>query len=113
MENSKGVLYADLENEDIDFKAVREGNKVIDLSEGQRLMLRAGIKKLKLLEEEFTKENPDKYPKMLVICEDTKVSPLVTNFLIQEGLEEDDVMQIDSDRKGSIKESEWKERLKK
>lgn len=100
---------ATLENEDIDFKAVREGNKVIDLSEGQRLMLRAGIKKLKLLEEEFTKENPDKYPKMLVICEDTKVSPLVTNFLIQEGLEEDDVMQIDSDRKGSIKESEWKE----
>ena len=100
---------ATLENEDIDFKAIREGNKVIDLSEGQRLMLRAGLQKLKLLEEEFTKENPDKYPKMLVICEDTKVSPLVSKFLVQEGLQEDDVMQIDSDRKGSIKESEWKE----
>lgn len=72
-------------------------------------MLRAGLQKLKLLEEEFTKENPDKYPKMLVICEDTKVSPLVSKFLVQEGLQEDDVMQIDSDRKGSIKESEWKE----
>ena len=101
--------FASLENEDIDFKAKRDGNNVIDLSEGQRLMLRAGMQKLKLLEEEFTKENPDKYPKMLVICEDTKVSPLVTKFLVQEGLQEDDVMQIDSDKKGSIKETEWKE----
>lgn len=100
---------ATLENEDINFKAIREGNNVVDLSDGQRLMLRAGLQKLQLLEEEFTKENPDKYPKMLVICEDTKVSPLVAQFLIQEGLQEDDVMQIDSDRKGSIKESEWKE----
>ena len=100
---------ATLENEDLDFKAIRDGNKVVDLSEGQRLMLRAGLQKLKLLEEEFTKENPDKYPKMLVICEDTKVSPLVTKFLMQEGLLEDDIMQIDSDKKGSIKETEWKE----
>lgn len=100
---------ATLENEDLDFKAVRDGNKVVDLSDGQRLMLRAGLQKLRLLEEEFTKENPDKYPKMLVICEDTKVSPLVTKFLVQEGLQEEDVMQIDSDKKGSIKETEWKE----
>ena len=33
----------------------------------------------------------------------------MSKFLVQEGLQEDDVMQIDSDRKGSIKESEWKE----
>lgn len=99
--------FASLENEDIDFKAKRDGNNVIDLSEGQRLMLRAGIKKLKLLEEEFTKDNKDKYPKMLVICEDTKVSPFVTQFLIQEGLKEEDILQIDSDKKGSVPEKEW------
>ena len=100
---------ASLENDDLDFKAVRDGKNVIDLSEGQRLMLRAGLEKLKLLEEEFTKETENKYPKMLVICEDTKVSPLVCEFLKSEGLTDDDIMQIDSDKKGSIKEAEWKE----
>lgn len=100
---------ATLENEDLDFKAIREGNNVIDLSEGQRLMLRAGLSKLRILEDEFTKEAENKYPKMLIICEDTKVSPLVCEFLKSEGLSNDDIMQIDSDKKGSIKESEWKE----
>ena len=72
-------------------------------------MLRAGLEKLRLLESEFTKENPDKFPKMLVMCEDTSVSPLVVNFLKNEGLTDDDIMQIDSDKKGSVKETEWKE----
>ena len=44
---------------------------------------------------------------MLVICEDTKVSPFVTQFLIQEGLKEEDILQIDSDKKGSVPEKEW------
>lgn len=100
---------ATLENEDLDFKAIRDGKNVIDLSEGQRLMLRAGLSKLRILEEEFTKEAENKYPKMLIICEDTKVSPLVCEFLKSEGLTDDDIMQIDSDKKGSIKETEWKE----
>lgn len=100
---------ASLENEELDFKAVRDGKNVVDLSEGQRLMLRAGLAKLKILEDEFTKETENKYPKMLVICEDTKVSPLVCQFLKSEGLSDEDIMQIDSDKKGSIKESEWKE----
>lgn len=100
---------ASLADEDLEFKAVRDGKEVLDLSDGQRLMLRAGLSKLRLLEEEFIKVNPDKHPKMLVICEDTKVSPLVKNFLIQEGLVEDDVLQIDSDRKGSVKQDEWKQ----
>lgn len=100
---------ATLENEDLDFKAIRDGKNVIDLSEGQRLMLRAGLSKLRILEEEFTKEAENKYPKMLIICEDTKVSPLVCEFLKSEGLSDDDIMQIDSDKKGSIKETEWKE----
>ncbi|MBQ9183204.1 MAG: DEAD/DEAH box helicase family protein [Neisseriaceae bacterium] len=100
---------ATLENENLDFKAIREGNKVVNLSDGQRLMLRAGLEKLKILEEEFTKIDENKYPKMLVMCEDTKVSPFVCDFLIQEGLQETDVMQIDSNKKGEVKPDEWKE----
>lgn len=100
---------ASLESEDLDFKAIRDGKKAVDLSDGQRLMLRAGLEKLKILEDEFTKENPNKHPKMLVMCEDTSVSPLVIDFLKNEGLVDDEIMQIDSDRKGSVKESEWKE----
>ena len=43
------------ELKDLDYKAVRdERNKVCDLSDGQRLMLRAGLAKLKRLETEFT-----------------------------------------------------------
>ncbi|MEW6738532.1 MAG: DEAD/DEAH box helicase family protein [Nitrospirota bacterium] len=99
---------------ELDFKAVREGNTVIGLSDGQKLMLRAGLQKLRILEEQFVvltrdKEGiSDKHPKMLVICEDTKVSPYVTQFLIDsEGLNEEDVVQIDSDKKGSIPAKEW------
>lgn len=99
---------------ELDFRAMRDGNKVIGLSEGQKLMLRAGLAKLKILEKEFTDFTQDKngitdkHPKMLVICEDTAVSPYVTEFLVySEGLGEDDVVQIDSDKKGSIPAKEW------
>lgn len=97
-----------LSSEDIDFKAVRNGKDVISLSDGQRLMLRAGLARLKILEDEFTKIDSNKHPKMLVMCEDTKVSPLVKEFLLLEGLNDEDVIQIDSDKKGSIKPDEWK-----
>ena len=100
---------ASLADEDLEFKAIREGKEVIELSDGQRLMLRAGLSRLKLLDDEFVKINPDKHPKMLVICEDTKVSPLVKDFLLQEGLDDGDVLQIDSDKKGSVKPEEWKQ----
>lgn len=99
---------------ELDFRAVRDGNRVIGLSEGQKLMLRAGLTKLKILEKEFTdftqdkNGSTDKHPKMLVICEDTDVSPEVIKFLIlSEGLGEEDVVQIDSDKKGSIPAKEW------
>lgn len=100
---------ASLADEDLEFKAIRDGKEVIELSDGQRLMLRAGLSRLKLLEDEFVKINPNKHPKMLVICEDTKVSPLVKDFLIQEGMDDNDVLQIDSDKKGSVKPEEWKQ----
>lgn len=98
---------ASLENSEIDFKVVRDGRKVVALSEGQRLMLRAGLSKLRILEEHFTDFDSSKYPKMLVICEDTSVTPFVEDFLKTEGLEDDDVMTIDSNKKGQIAPAEW------
>ena len=96
------------ELEGLDYKAVRdERNKVVGLSEGQRLMLRAGLAKLRILEEGFVKMDEKKYPKMLVMCEDTSVTPFVEKFLIEEGLAADDVLRIDSTAKGELKDAEW------
>lgn len=98
----------------LDYKAVREGRKVVGLSDGQRLMLRAGLRKLQILEDGFVKLDVKKHPKMLVICEDTNVTPFVESFLKEEGLMADDVLRIDSNAKGEVKEKDWlqiKERL--
>lgn len=91
----------------LDFKAEREDGKTIGLSEGQRVMLRAGLTKLKILEEGFVKLDENKHPKMLVTCEDTSVVPWVNQFLKQERYSEDDIMEIHSDRKGEIGQKEW------
>lgn len=100
----------------LDFSAVRDDNrKVIGLSEGQKLMLRAGLRKLNILEEHFTAFAKDssgkstKYPKMLVVCEDTSVSPFVQDFLLGEGLTADEVTRVDSNRSGEIPKAEWQE----
>lgn len=98
---------ASLANAELDYSSIKEGRNVISLSDGQRLMLRVGLQRLRLLEQEFSKINPDKHPKMLVICEDTKVSPHVVTFLQQEGLNEEDVLRIDSDKKGDLNQKEW------
>ena len=97
---------------ELDFKAERdEAGKVIGLSEGQRVMLRAGLKKLQILEKDFEQIAPErnKYPKMMIVCEDTKVAPFVTEFLQAEGLSADDVLEIHSDRKGDVGKDEWAE----
>jgi len=91
----------------LEFKAEREGRAVKGLSEGQRVMLRAGLTKLKILEEGFTKFDSKKHPKMLVVCEDTNVVPFVTQFLKQEGLSEEDIMEIHSNKKGEVTKDEW------
>jgi len=109
----------------LDFAAIREGKEVIGLSDGQKLMIRAGLKKLKILEDNFVEfaESDDtvsdkqslisprsiKYPKMLIMCEDTKVTPLVVEFLLSEGLAAEDVIRVDSDKKGDIPKAEWLE----
>lgn len=77
---------------------------MIGLSDGQRLMLRAGLRKLQILEEGFIKLDSKKRPKMMVICEDTNVTPFVESFLKEEGLAEKDVLRIDSNAKGEVKE---------
>jgi type III restriction enzyme len=83
-----------------------QGNPV--LSEGQRVMLRAGIQKLGKLEVDFAQIDPTRHPKMLVVCEDTTVSPLVAEFLRdQEGMPEEEVMLIDSGRKAELGEKDW------
>ena len=57
----------------LDFKAERdEQNRVTGLSNGQRVMLRAGLKKLQILEEQLRRRRPHKHPKLLIVCEDTK-----------------------------------------
>lgn len=92
---------------ELDYNAVREGKRVIGLSDGQRLMLRAGLTKLAYLEKEFAKIRPDKRPKMMVVCEDTAVTPFVEQFLLDEGLGEDDLLTVDSNKQGEVGDKEW------
>lgn len=102
------------ELEHLEYKAVRDDrNKVCDLSDGQRLMLRAGLAKLKKLEDEFTVVDEKKNPKMLVICEDTSVAPFVNQLMIEDGLDQDEVVTIDSNAKGEVSEEEWKQTKEK
>ena len=98
------------ELEHLDYKAERdERGKVSGLSDGQRLMIRAGLAKLEKLEKDFTEVDETKNPKMLIICEDTSVSPFVEQFILDEGLSQDDVVTVDSNQKGEVSEEEWKE----
>ena len=102
----------DLEN--LDYNAERdEQGKVVGLSEGQRMMLRAGLTKLNKLEEEFLKNDASKNPKMLIVCQDTTVSPFVEEFLKSEGLEDEDIVTIDSNKQGEVKDEEWQKIKKK
>ena len=102
------------ELEKLDYNAERdEQGKVVGLSEGQRMMLRAGLTKLNKLEDEFLKVDAAKNPKMLIVCQDTMVSPFVEEFLKSEGLEDDDVVTIDSNKQGEVKDEEWQEIKKK
>lgn len=92
----------------LEFKAERDESGNPTLSEGQRVMLRAGLHKLRKLEKDFATLDPTRHPKMLVVCEDTKVSPLVAQFLTeQEGLHDDEVMSIDSGKKAELGEKDW------
>jgi type III restriction enzyme len=93
---------------ELDFRAIRDdANKVIGISDGQKLMLEAGLKKLQILEESFVKAANNKHPKMLVMCEDTAVVPFVEEYLKDIGLNEDEFVGIHSDKKGKLSDTEW------
>lgn len=92
----------------LDFKAERDEQKrVTGLSNGQRVMLQAGLKKLQILEEQFADADPDKHPKLLVVCEDTNVTPHVVEYLESTGLSEDDILRVDSGRKAELGPKDW------
>lgn len=92
----------------LDFKAERDEQKrVTGLSNGQRVMLQAGLRKLQILEEQFTDADPNKHPKLLVVCEDTNVTPHVVEYLRSTGLSEDDILRVDSGRKAELGAKDW------
>jgi type III restriction enzyme len=92
----------------LEFKAARDEDGNPTLSEGQRVMLRAGLAKLKKLEIDFATVDAEKHPKMLVVCEDTTVSPLVVRFFADEfGLSDEEIMAVDSGKKAELGEKEW------
>ena len=96
----------------LEFKAERDEDGNPCLSEGQRVMLRAGLQKLKKLEVDFARIDPVRHPKMLVVCEDTTVSPEVAKFLRDEGLRyegglDDEILLIDSGKKAELGEKDW------
>ncbi len=95
------------EMENLDYKVIRDEKGVpVELSEGQRLMLRAGLQKLSMLEEGFVSIDKGKHPKMLIMCEDTNVSPLIERFFLDEGLGANEISRIDSTAKGDLK-GDW------
>ena len=84
----------------LEFKAGRDDDGNPTLSEGQRVMLSAGFAKLKKLERDFANIDPARHPKMLVVCEDTSVSPLVAKFFNESfGFDEDEILSVDSGNK--------------
>jgi len=96
---------------ELDFKAIRDGDdgkgRVIALSDGQKVMIQAGLKKLQILEEQFISFDKSKYPKMLIMCEDTTVVPFVEEYLKSLNLADDEVMGVHSNKKGELKADEW------
>jgi type III restriction enzyme len=92
----------------LDFRAERdEQSRVTGLSQGQRVMLRAGLRKLQILEEQFVQADAGKPPKLMVICEDTTVTPHVVDFLQSTGLSADDILRVDSGRKQELGAKDW------
>lgn len=92
----------------LEFKAERDEDGNPTLAQGQRVMLRAGFAKLKKLEADFATVDALRRPKMLIVCEDTSVSPLVTRFFCDElGLADDEILAVDSGKKAELGEKEW------
>lgn len=94
-------------NSELSFKCDRDEAGNPSLSNGQRIMLRAGLKKLQQLQNDFSQIDPTKHAKMLIVCEDTEVTPLVEQFMHAEGLSCDNVLRVDSKNKEYLSRDEW------
>ena len=92
--------------ETLDFKSVRDNGKIVSLSEGQKIMLTTGYHKLEILTKSFA--HLGKYPKMMVMCEETDAVDLVAIYLLDQGFKSEEILVIHSNKKGEISESEWK-----
>lgn len=91
----------------LDFKVSVDDSGNKSMSQGQRTMVRAGLKRLDMLRLEFMKIDEDKHPKMMIIVEDTTVVPLVEDFLKEEGLSEDDYLSVHSGKKAELGLKDW------
>ncbi|MCM3656236.1 DEAD/DEAH box helicase family protein [Agromyces mediolanus] len=93
----------------LDFTAERdERGEVLGLSTGQRTMVRAGLRKLALLERQFAAVDPERRPRLLIVTEDTAVSRHVERFLLDsEGLDGDEVLRVDSGRRSELGPKDW------
>ena len=96
---------------ELDYKAIRDGDgnrgQVLSLSDGQKVMIQAGLEKLNILEKQFVELDKTKHPKMLIMCEDTSVVPHVEEYLKTLDLEDDEIMGVHSNKKGELKADEW------
>lgn len=94
--------------ESLDFRARRDSEgKILGLSQGQEVMIDAGLKQLELLEKEFIKLDSSKYPKMLIMCEQQEVVEFVERYLETRGLGGESVLSIHSGKKNDIGEQEY------
>lgn len=92
----------------LDFRARRDSEgKILGLSQGQEVMIDAGLKQLELLEKEFIKLDSSKYPKMLIMCEQQEVVEFVEQYLETKGLGGESVLSIHSGKKNDIGEQEY------
>lgn len=103
---------ASLTDDQLEFRTEKGDDGTLRVSDGQATMLRAGLAKLDLLEHDFAAVDlpgqPVKHPKMLILTENTEASKAVERYLRdQVGLDEDDLLRVDSDRKGEVKPAEW------
>ena len=93
----------------LEFTAERDDSGALALSEGQRVMLRAGLQRLSILETQFAETDSSKHPKLMVMCEDTTVVPLVEEFMLAEGFSQDDLLSVHSGKKAELGEKDWAE----
>lgn len=96
-----------LPTEALDFRADRDDEGRLIVSNGQTTMLAAGLTKLQRLETDFARVDPTKHPKLLVLAENTEAAKAIERHLSKQGVPEEEMLRIDSDRKGELKDADW------